>query len=130
MTRMYSSSFQPLSIDLSQWSREPEPLSLSISFNRSETLAAARRVSVIVPTRNEQGSLADLIPQLLAENPHEILIADGGNSTILPSFADYPRVSVIPCPPRRARQMKVAAPCATGEYLLFLHADTIPPAGF
>lgn len=95
-----------------------------------ETLAAARRLSVIVPARNEPDSLADLIPRLLAENPHEILIADGGNSTIPPSFADHPRVSVIPCPPGRARQMNLAAARATGEHLLFLHADTVPPPGF
>jgi len=95
-----------------------------------ETLTAARRLSVIVPARNEPLSLAELIPRLLAGNPHEIIIADGGNSCIPESFAADPRVTVIPCPPGRARQMNLAAARATGDYLLFLHADTIPPAGF
>lgn len=94
------------------------------------TLAAARRVSVIVPARNEPAALAMLLPHLLAGDPHEILIADGGGAVVPAEFTADPRVTVLPCPPGRARQMNAAAARATGEHLLFLHADTFPPPGY
>lgn len=95
-----------------------------------EALAEARRVSVIVPARNEPEALAILLPRLIAEAPHEILVADGGNTPVPQGLADHPRVTIVPCPPGRAVQMNTAAARATGEHLLFLHADTFPPQGF
>ncbi len=93
-------------------------------------LSTARRVSVIVPARNEPAALAELLPRLLVGDPHEILVADGGNTTIPGELAADPRVIVIPCLPGRARQMNTAAALATGEHLLFLHADTFPPPDY
>ena len=93
-------------------------------------LAAARRVSVIVPVLNEAENLRRLLPRLAAGQPHEILVADGGSTDTTRSVAESFGARWLAAPRGRARQMNAAAARATGEYLLFLHADTDPPSDY
>ena len=93
-------------------------------------LDESRRVSVIIPTWNEAENLAHLLPRLTAARPHEILVADGDSSDDSAMVADSLGAKVVRAARGRARQMNAAASVATGEFLLFLHADTDPPDHF
>ena len=93
-------------------------------------LAAAATLSVIIPTLNEEARLAELLEYLKRSKPHEIIVADGGSSDRTLEIAKTAGVRVISAPTGRAVQMNLAAAMATGEFLLFLHADTLPPPGY
>jgi rSAM/selenodomain-associated transferase 2 len=79
-------------------------------------------ISVIIPTLNEAACLAGTLRSLRSHKPHEIIVADGGST-------DETRVAAaeadvfLEAPRGRARQMNVGAARATGDLLLFLHAD-------
>jgi rSAM/selenodomain-associated transferase 2 len=82
----------------------------------------AMGVSVIIPTLNEEGSLAATLRELRRQRPHEILVADGDSTDRTRDEAgDADRF--LTAPRGRARQMNAGAARATGDVLLFLHAD-------
>jgi rSAM/selenodomain-associated transferase 2/rSAM/selenodomain-associated transferase 1 len=89
------------------------------------------KLSIVVPVLDEaeriRKALAPLQPFRAAG--HELLVVDGGSrdgtfEAALP-LADR----VLPSPRSRAVQMNVGASVATGDVLLFLHADCRLPAG-
>jgi rSAM/selenodomain-associated transferase 2 len=85
-------------------------------------------VSVIIPTFNEESCLGETLRRLREERPHEVLVADGGSEDAtcrLAAAADR----LFHAPRGRAAQMNHAAAHATGELLLFLHADCRLEAG-
>lgn len=85
-------------------------------------------VSVIIPTLNEEGCLAATLAALRAQTPGQIIIADGGSTDAtcrLAAAADR----LVRAPRGRAAQMNAGAAHATGEVLLFLHADCTLEAG-
>ena len=90
------------------------------------------KLSVIVPVLNEAESLASFLRHLqpLRAQGHELILVDGGSSDGSPQFA-YPLCdAVIESEPGRARQMNAGAALASGDWLLFLHADTCLPKPF
>ena len=86
--------------------------------------------TIIVPVLNEAKKMPDFLQHLqtFREQGHEVIIVDGGstdNSTgLVAGFVD----SLIAAPRGRARQMNAGASVASGEVLVFLHADTHMPA--
>lgn len=79
-------------------------------------------VSVIIPTLNEENCLAQTLRSLRVQGPHEIIVADGGSRDAtckIAAAADR----LVHSPRGRAVQMNVGAAQATGDLLLFLHAD-------
>jgi rSAM/selenodomain-associated transferase 2 len=93
------------------------------------------RLSVIVPLLNEAARLPALVASLqgLRQRDAELLLADGGSSDGSPALlqAELPeRIDAwVEAPRGRARQMNAAAAQASGDWLLFLHADTELPPG-
>ena len=93
------------------------------------------RLSVIVPLLNEAARLPALVASLqgLRQRGAELLLADGGSSDGSPALlqAELPeRIDAwVEAPRGRARQMNAAAAQASGDWLLFLHADTELPPG-
>ncbi len=85
-------------------------------------------ISVIVPVLNEAKSIAATLEALLRLAPYETILVDGGSSdgTALIA-AGYP-VKIYSSERSRARQMNHGARLASGDVLLFLHADTRLPA--
>ena len=84
-------------------------------------------ISVIVPVLNEEKSIAATLNALQALAPYEIIIADGGSSDrTWEVAAGYP-VKIISSERGRARQMNRGAREASGDVLLFLHADSRLP---
>jgi rSAM/selenodomain-associated transferase 2 len=89
-------------------------------------------VSIIVPTFNEAPNICRQA-QTLRQLPNvEIIFADGGSSdgtakvisSILP---ELPNAHLIQTSCGRPRQMNAGAKHAKGEWLIFLHADTVLP---
>jgi len=88
-------------------------------------------ISVIIPTLNEGRYLGATLQRLAQNAPqHEIIVSDGGSTDETVQIAGQygPKVvaSALTSPPvtGRALQMNSGARSATGEILLFLHADT------
>ncbi|HWX22334.1 MAG TPA: TIGR04283 family arsenosugar biosynthesis glycosyltransferase [Candidatus Binatia bacterium] len=88
------------------------------------------RVSVIIPTLNEAAHLPATLAALQEGKPNEILVADGGSSDETVPLASKAGTKVVASERGRARQMNAAAAKATGNTLLFIHADTIVPPDF
>ncbi len=87
-------------------------------------------VSVIVPTLNEEGALAATLKRARQPGVHEIIVADGGSTDATRAIAVPLADLVLAAPRGRAAQMNAGAARATGDVLLFLHADTWLPDGF
>lgn len=60
---------------------------------------------------------------------HEVIVVDGGSRDGTPTLASPLCDRIVDGPRGRARQMNAGAALAGGEVLLFLHADTVLPAG-
>ncbi|MGZ8488892.1 MAG: TIGR04283 family arsenosugar biosynthesis glycosyltransferase [Candidatus Binatia bacterium] len=88
-------------------------------------------ISVIVPVLNEEKSIAATLQALAHLQPHETIVVDGGSQDRTAEIAAECGVKVILSERGRARQMNRGARQASGEVLLFLHADTrLPPTAF
>jgi rSAM/selenodomain-associated transferase 2 len=79
-------------------------------------------VSVIIPTLNEASCLAEHLARLRRQQPHEIIVADGGSTDDTRAAASGADL-VLEAARGRASQMNAGASRATGTVLLFLHAD-------
>lgn len=84
------------------------------------------QLSVIIPALNE----ADHLPALLADLGSqqdlalEIIIGDGGSTDATEAIAGSRGARFVRCPRGRGAQMNAAAQQASGDYFLFLHADS------
>jgi rSAM/selenodomain-associated transferase 2 len=87
-------------------------------------------ISIIVPTLDEERSLAPLLKALRAEEvEHEIIVVDGGSADRTVAVARARRARVLAAPPGRGGQLRAGAEAARGDILWFLHADSTVPAG-
>ncbi len=86
-------------------------------------------LSIILPVLNEEASLPDVLARLqyLRQHGHEIIVVDGGSHDNSLMLAQQAADKVIVSRPGRALQMNSGAELATGDILLFLHADTALP---
>jgi rSAM/selenodomain-associated transferase 2 len=90
--------------------------------------SAGLRISVVVPTLNEERSIEAALAS--SEGVHERIVVDGGSSDRTCPIAAAAGANVLRCAAGRGRQLAAGARAATGDILLFLHADTRLPAGF
>jgi rSAM/selenodomain-associated transferase 2/rSAM/selenodomain-associated transferase 1 len=90
--------------------------------------ADLRRISVIIPALNEELHLPETLQSVRQGLPMEILVVDGGSRDRTVAVAQAGGAIVIESKPGRARQMNAGAARASGNTLLFLHADTLLPA--
>jgi rSAM/selenodomain-associated transferase 2 len=79
-------------------------------------------VSVIIPTLNEEGCLGETLRRLSEQKPYELIVVDGGSTDATCQIAASSG-RVLHGPRGRAAQMNHGAAHATGDVLLFLHAD-------
>ena len=87
------------------------------------------RLSIVIPVLNEAETIASRLDALLALRARgvEVIVVDGGSADGSAARAAPLADRVITAPRGRGRQMNAGAEQATGEVLLFLHADTILP---
>lgn len=97
-------------------------------------------ITVIIPALNEADGIAATIATARAASGAEIVVADGGSTDGTPGVAEAHGARVVRTPPDfaalrrgkpgRALQMNAAAAVASGDILVFLHADTRLPQGY
>jgi rSAM/selenodomain-associated transferase 2 len=83
-------------------------------------------ISVIIPTLNEAQNIRATLDRLHHPAFSEILAAEGGSQDGTVALV-APVAKVLTAPTGRARQMNTGAATASGDVLLFLHADTLLP---
>ncbi|VAW37721.1 hypothetical protein MNBD_DELTA02-32 [hydrothermal vent metagenome] len=93
------------------------------------------RVTVIIPTLDEDQSLANTIGSVLSDGEGrgdnvEVIVVDGCSTDNTTRVARDMGVKVLTTLRGRGLQMDEAAALAAGEVLLFLHADTSLPEGW
>ncbi len=90
----------------------------------------AERLSIVVPALNEAPGIGACLAALapLRARGHEVIVADGGSTDGTASIAAAHADRVLKAPRGRAAQMNAGAAVASGQALLFLHADTRLPA--
>ncbi|HZN36228.1 MAG TPA: TIGR04283 family arsenosugar biosynthesis glycosyltransferase [Pirellulaceae bacterium] len=88
------------------------------------------RLSVVIPALNEAPLVGRAVSSAWEAGADEVLVADGGSSDGTPRAAAC-SAQVIAAPRGRAAQQNAAARLASGDVLLFLHADNwlAPDAG-
>ncbi|MBI5481866.1 MAG: TIGR04283 family arsenosugar biosynthesis glycosyltransferase [Deltaproteobacteria bacterium] len=87
------------------------------------------RLSVIIPTLNEQEVIEAQVRRTASlAGVSEVIVADGGSAdATVPRVPRLPEVRVVAAPRGRASQMNAGARAASGDVLLFLHADVRLP---
>lgn len=87
-------------------------------------------ISVIVPALDEADTLPEVLASTVPASGIELIVVDGGSTDRTSDTAREFDARVISSEPGRARQMKAGAAAASGDVLLFLHADTRLPKKF
>lgn len=85
------------------------------------------RLSVVIPALDEAAAVAEAVASAWAAGAHEVLVVDGGSSDGTPEVARAAGAALVAAPRGRAVQMNAGAGAASGDVLLFLHADTTLP---
>ena len=88
------------------------------------------KISIVVPTLDEAGAIEATLAAArpAREAGAEIVVADGGSRDATRALAARLADRVIEAPRGRAAQMNAGARAASGDVLLFLHADTLLPS--
>jgi len=83
----------------------------------------APSLSVIIPARDEEGLLAETIASVRAE-ADQVIVVDGGSRDRTDEVAEREGAEVLTSEACRGLQLDRGARAASGEWLIFLHADT------
>lgn len=85
-------------------------------------------LSIVIPTLNSEqvlpGCLRSLIEGISAELVRELIVSDGGSTDATLSIADAAGAKLLCGPASRGGQLRRGAQAASGDWMLFLHADT------
>lgn len=91
-------------------------------------------VSVIIPTLDEENSLPACLSALYegvsAGVIRELIVADGGSEDSTLQIAEEAGAEVVRCAASRGGQLRSGADKAQGNWLLFVHADTVLSDGW
>lgn len=87
-------------------------------------------LTIVIPSLNEEASLAEVLPNLFVEGVGEVIVVDGGSQDQSVRVARQCGARVLLSAPGRGSQQALGAKAAKGDLILFLHADTILPEGF
>ncbi len=88
-------------------------------------------VSVVIPVLFDADAVSALLTSLSPGLDVEIIVVDGGGDSRLDALVrSHPGVMLHRTERGRGRQLNAGAAIATGEWLLFLHADSTLPPGW
>jgi len=87
-------------------------------------------ISVIIPTLNEELTLEKSLISAANSKDVEIIVSDGGSDDDTLTIAELLAHKTLSSPAGRGAQMNKGAAEASGDILLFLHADSILPKGW
>ena len=106
----------------------PTSIDLMMAVKLQPGTRAIMKFSIIIPTLNEEKTIQSCLSALRPLRAEcEIIIVDGGSTDNTKILARPLAGKVITSAKGRARQMNSGARQATGEVLIFLHADTRLP---
>ncbi len=94
------------------------------------------RVSVIIPARNEEATIAATLDSVFSQEyagPIEVIVADASDSPAMTGMvqASYPDVRLVPNPERSAAAgLNCAIRAATGEVIVRCDAHATLPPGY
>ena len=88
------------------------------------------RISVIIPALDEAAGIARSIASATREPGVEVIVVDGGSRDDTVQVARRQGATTLEVPAGRSRQMNAGAEASSGEYLVFLHADTMLPPNY
>ncbi len=118
---------------------EPDDLLICRGIGPALSIPLLRSVpakfSIIIPTLNEAQQLPGLLSEIASlgklqgSGMIEVIIADGGSQDESFTIAEQHSARVVKVSGGRARQLNAGAAVASGEILMFLHADTRLPEG-
>ena len=89
--------------------------------------------SIVIPALNAAATMGRTLDGLRRERAGEvgeIIVVDGGSDDETVAIAEALGARVVPAPSGRGHQLARGAEAAAGEWLLFLHADTLPERGW
>src|SRR2546430_14020824 len=89
--------------------------------------SGSMRISIIIPVFNEERSIAAMLAGLQPLVPDELMVVDGGSTDRTRELCESLEITLISSKRGRARRLNEGARTATGDILLFLHADTLLP---
>lgn len=91
-------------------------------------------ISVVIPTLNAAAwlprSFGCLMPAAMRGALREVIVADGGSTDETVAIADAAGARVVRAQCGRGHQLGEGASAAKGDWLLFLHADTVLGPGW
>ena len=91
-------------------------------------------LTVIIPTLNVdkalEPTLATLMPAVMSGLIKQLVVSDGGSADHTVAIADDAGADIVSGPPGRGNQLALGAAGARGDWLLFLHADTLLEPGW
>lgn len=82
------------------------------------------KISAIIPTLNEKDTIRRSVDSANLAGVDEVIVVDGGSQDGTAVIASGLPCQVIESSPGRGKQMNRGAAQATGQVLLFLHADS------
>jgi rSAM/selenodomain-associated transferase 2 len=87
-------------------------------------------ISIIIPTLNEADNLTAILSSIQGSTSAEIIVVDGGSKDGTVRLAKAFGVKILTEATGRAGQLNSGVMAASGDVLLFLHADTRLPEDF
>jgi rSAM/selenodomain-associated transferase 2 len=98
----------------------------------------AAKISIVIPVLNEAATIQETLTRIQNASDVEVIVVDGGSQDetvaiakhLRKTFAPFFGMKVISAAAGRANQMNAGAAVATGDILVFLHADTCLPPEF
>ena len=87
-------------------------------------------LAIVIPTLNAEATIAATLAAVFAHDvPQlEVLVVDGGSNDATRLLSTDGGAKVVESAPGRGRQLALGATQTQGQWLLFLHADTVLPA--
>ena len=83
---------------------------------------------MVIPTLNEAENVGALLERL-SRTPgvSEVVVSDGGSTDGTQRIVSFSGARLVEAEPGRGAQLRAGAGEASGDVLLFLHADVVPP---
>ena len=88
------------------------------------------QLSIVIPTFNAAATLPRTLDAIRAWPGAELIVADGGSNDDTVAIIEAAGAKVVRAPCGRGAQLAAGAAAGSGDWLLFLHADSVPESGW